>query len=102
MEAVGFTGGIWLFWKDDFNAHVIFNHKQFIHVYVSNANGLVSWITIVYRSPIPNIRKLLWHDLSEFTSTVKGLWLLGGEFHVILYPFKKKKGGFIRSSGVCH
>lgn len=32
VEAEGFSGGIWLLWRDQFDVEIIFNHKQFIHL----------------------------------------------------------------------
>ena len=31
VEAIGYSRGIWLLWRDLLDVEVVFNHKQFIH-----------------------------------------------------------------------
>ncbi|KAH9648695.1 reverse transcriptase domain-containing protein [Citrus sinensis] len=100
VEAMGFSGGIWLLWKEGLNVEIVMNHRQFIHFRVSNNSGLISSITAIYASPIPSVRKLLWSDLNELASFVQGPWLLGGDFNAILNA-SEKQGGSLRSNGVC-
>ena len=58
-SAEGFSGGIWILWRDIFDVEIVRNHTQFIHLRVSYNNQLVSWITAIYGSPITSIRKSL-------------------------------------------
>lgn len=92
VEAHGFSWGIWILWKDIFTIEVIFNHKQFIHFKVAKNNSLLSWITAVYESPIPCLQKQLWDNLESLAGMVRGPWLVGEDFHSILYASEKKKG----------
>ncbi|KAH9770764.1 putative ribonuclease H protein [Citrus sinensis] len=48
IEAVGFSGGIWLLWKDFITVEVALNHRQFVHFKIVSSNGLESWVTAVY------------------------------------------------------
>lgn len=32
IEAMGFSGGIWLLWNEGFHMEILVNHKQFIHL----------------------------------------------------------------------
>ena len=57
IEASGFSGGIWIFWRGYFEVEVLFNHKQFVHFKISKNNILESWITVVYASPNPILRR---------------------------------------------
>ena len=100
IEAEGFSGGIWLMWKDCFKVEVIINHKQFIHFSIANDMGFISWATAVYASPNKHIRNLLWKDLEAVARNVSGPWLLGGDFNTILHP-SERRGGSTRLSGVC-
>lgn len=43
IEAVGFSSGIWLLWKEGLHVEIVVNH---------NSYGLISWITVIYASPI--------------------------------------------------
>lgn len=100
VEALGFSGGIWILWKDLFTVEITFNHKQFIHFKVSENDSLLSWISVVYASPIPCLRKQLWDNLESLASMVRGPWIVGGDFNSMLFA-SEKKGGFARSTGVC-
>ena len=42
VEAEGFSGGIWILWRDIFDVEIVRNHTQFIHLWVSHNNQLVS------------------------------------------------------------
>lgn len=35
VEAIGFSGGIWLLWQSVIEVEVLLNHKQFIHFKIS-------------------------------------------------------------------
>ncbi|KAH9673090.1 reverse transcriptase domain-containing protein [Citrus sinensis] len=100
IEAEGFSGGIWLMWKDCVKVEVIINHKQFIHFRIANDIGFISWVTAVYASPNKHIRNLLWKDLEAVARNVPGPWLLGGDFNTILHP-SERRGGSTRLNGVC-
>lgn len=82
VEARGFSGGIWLLWKDKVNVEVLVNHRQFIHVRVCSTPGAVPCLfTAVYGSPTPTLREKLWEDLLQLPPLQ---WL--GSWLVILMP----------------
>ncbi|KAK9205957.1 hypothetical protein WN943_016228 [Citrus x changshan-huyou] len=56
IEAVGFSGGIWILWRDFITVEIVLNHKQFVHFKIIASNGLKSWVTAVYASPIPTVQ----------------------------------------------
>lgn len=64
VEAEGFSRGIWLLWTEDWNVDVLTNHRQFIHAKVRYKRGDEFLITMVYGSPTPSIRNMLWHNLN--------------------------------------
>lgn len=64
-------------------------------------NNFVSWLTTIYASLNPFTRKHLWVHLDKIAKTVQLLWLVGGDFNVILYA-SEKKGGSPNRSGVCN
>lgn len=57
VVAAGLLGGIWLLWKAGLDVTILINHKQYIHFQVSDTRGLNTWVTVVYASPIPFLRK---------------------------------------------
>ena len=100
VEAEGFSGGIWILWNNGYEVNIIWNHKQYIHFKVFENNSLISWVTAVYASPIPAVRKQLWHNLGEIANRTQEPWLVEGDFNTILYAFEKK-GGANKKSSVC-
>ena len=101
VEAVGFSGGIWLFWRNFIEVEVLLNHRQFIHFRICMNNVFVSWATTVYASANPMLRRQLWNHMDSLTISIQGPWLIGGDFNSILYALEKQ-GGVARSSGVCN
>lgn len=59
VEAVGFSGGIWLLWRSSIEVEVSINHRQFIHFKICRNKVFVSWVTAVYASPNPMLRRQL-------------------------------------------
>ncbi|KAH9727054.1 hypothetical protein KPL70_008506 [Citrus sinensis] len=100
VEAVGFSGGIWLLWRDQFHVEITFNHKQFIHLKLQHNNVLISWITVVYASPVSVIRRELWDHLNHLATITNDPWIVGGDFYSILFPEEKIRGSST-ASGVC-
>ena len=92
IEALGFSGGIWILWRDCFKVEVFYNHKQFVHFKILKNNNLQSWIATMYVSPNPNLRRQLWDHLDFLARSIHGLWLVGGDFNSILCAAKKKYG----------
>ena len=41
VEVVGFSGGIWLFWRNFIEVEVLLNHRQFIHFRICMNNVFV-------------------------------------------------------------
>ena len=91
VEAEGFAGGIWVLWKDFLQVEVVASHSQYVHLQISNNHSFLSWLTTIYASPHPNIRKHLWGELDKLAQTVYGPWIMGGDFNTILYDSEKKK-----------
>ncbi|KAH9707854.1 hypothetical protein KPL70_012694 [Citrus sinensis] len=100
VEAEGFSGGIWVLWKDIFQVEIVASHSQFVHLRISNNNNVLSWLTAIYASPNPGLRKYLWSELDNLAQTVYGPWILGGDFNTILYD-SEKKGGSPTGTGAC-
>ena len=92
IEAVGFSGGIWILWRDFITVKITLNHKQFVHFKIISSNGLESWVTAVYASPIPTVWRELWYHLANIASQMMDPWLVGGDFNAILCAHEKKGG----------
>ena len=83
VEANGFSGGIWLLWRDSVQVTVIANHSQFIHseVRLNSINAPPFILTVVYGFPHPTYRRFLWQDLQPFAPDPTTPWLLSGDFN---------------------
>ena len=57
VEAVGFSGGIWILWWNCVEVEVVINHRQFIHFKVCRNNIFVFCVTTVYASQNPMLRR---------------------------------------------
>lgn len=79
---------------------MVINHKQFIHFKVFKQNKFLSWVTAVYASPIPSLKKYIWDHLGRIANTMQDPWLVGEDFNSILYA-SEKRGGSSTRSGVC-
>ena len=100
VEAVGFSGGIWLLWQSSIEVVVLLNHRQFIHFKICMNKAFVSWGTAVYANPNPMLRRQLWKHMDSIATSIQGPWIIGGDFNSILYA-SEKQGGVTRNSGVC-
>ena len=58
LEATGFSGGIWIMWKDDLYVEVREIYKQYIYTYIKRDNVDMD-LTVVYASPTPSYRQWL-------------------------------------------
>ena len=59
VEAMGFSGGIWVFWKDDLLADIVKTHPQFVHMKIYAQGKPPRLISVIYGSPTPSLRKSL-------------------------------------------
>lgn len=65
MEAIGFSGGIWVFWNTSVGViSILSTHPQFMHYQVDRQGG-GSWCLIaMYDSPKDHLRHKLFLGLS--------------------------------------
>ncbi|XP_074287844.1 uncharacterized protein LOC141612999 [Silene latifolia] len=82
VDANGFSGGIWLYWKSEFvTVKPVKEHSQYITIEVSR-NGEMPWFfSAVYASPNPSNRVELWTELEQYARINNHPWLLAGDFN---------------------
>ena len=82
IDAQGFLGGIWLFWKTSIvDLQLVHFDTQYVIMEV-NQGSTGSWaLTVIYASPNKTLRQSLWTDLNEFGNTCNKSWLLAGDFN---------------------
>ncbi|KAK9689271.1 hypothetical protein RND81_09G048000 [Saponaria officinalis] len=82
VDAVGFSGGIWLYWRLELvNVTPVTHHSQYITIEVARL-GETPWLfSAVYASPNPSNRVALWSELERFARNNNHPWLVAGDFN---------------------
>ena len=84
MEALGYSGGIWLLWKDHLDVSIFKTHPQFIHMKISG-HGMEDWFfTVVYGSSNYALRKYLCRYLNQDYLQLDEPWLIVGNFNSVI------------------
>ena len=102
IEALGYSGDIWLFWKEKLSIHILKTHPQFVHLKVQNQGGQPWLLTIVYGNPNPSLRGILWKDLNKLKLNLNAPWISAGDFNAITSAEETSNQGkldFRRCSG---
>lgn len=86
VEALGFSGGIWILWKDRIKLDILRTNPQFIFMQVQDHKGERWLFTVVYGSPSHSLRKNLWKNLRQEEININGPWLVAGDFNAVTSP----------------
>ncbi|KAK8684010.1 hypothetical protein V6N13_040047 [Hibiscus sabdariffa] len=82
VEAVGFSGGIWLAWYETVKIDILQNHFQYIYCRISSTRDNRSTLTtLVYASPNSQKRKALWLELNKLAYSIRSPWFIVGDFN---------------------
>ncbi|XP_031124389.1 uncharacterized protein LOC116027103 [Ipomoea triloba] len=84
VEAVGFSGGIWVFWNNSLHISVIRTYPQFVLLQGQEANQEAWHYAVVYRSLTHNLRRRLWSELSLAKHGITGAWMVAGDFNSVV------------------
>ncbi|KAL4323711.1 hypothetical protein GQ457_11G030340 [Hibiscus cannabinus] len=100
VEADGFSGGIWVLWKQSVRVDVLAVSNQFVHARCwDNRTSRSFFVTFVYASPNRQKRNGLWHSLDALRPINDMAWVLGGDFNAITSS-SEHMGGSCRGDGV--
>ncbi|KAK8615028.1 hypothetical protein V6N13_068814 [Hibiscus sabdariffa] len=93
VEANGFSGGLWLCWRDTVIVKPLLHHFQFLHCEVlCKASGTRILVTLIYASPSYTLRKSLWPHLHNLATSITHPWFLMGDFNSTLDASERKGG----------
>ncbi|XP_021738161.1 uncharacterized protein LOC110704651 [Chenopodium quinoa] len=82
VEAQGFSGGIWLFWRREQVSVTLFDENTQHMTVINKKNGDDPWLfSAIYASPSSSLRRELWQQLENIRRNYSGPWLLGGNFN---------------------
>ncbi|KAG8634680.1 hypothetical protein MANES_17G070550v8 [Manihot esculenta] len=85
VEAVGFSGGIWLLWSEDgFRIELVVTDPQFITVAINFSTGEKWLFSVVYASPDIYLRRKFWQSLSGENSLSISKWIVAGDFNSVV------------------
>lgn len=83
MEAVGFSGGLWIFWKENLEVNITTTHPQFVLMSINHC-GKTKWsMAFVYGSPSATLRRRLWTDLTTSRNNINPAWMVMGDFNAV-------------------
>lgn len=83
VEAVGFSGGIWIHWNTAVNVAILKTHPQFILLQVDDKRTHPWILAVVYGSPNRMLRKKLFTDLSLQELGLQHQCLAIGDFNSV-------------------
>ncbi|RYQ83276.1 hypothetical protein Ahy_B10g101925 [Arachis hypogaea] len=84
-ETKGFSGGIWILWKDlDLSIN-------YIHIEVKQSNKDSWLLTTIYTSPQEANGRVLWTELKAMAQNIKEEWLMVEDYNEIADLLEKKK-----------
>ncbi|XP_019152396.1 PREDICTED: uncharacterized protein LOC109149189 [Ipomoea nil] len=83
VEAVGFSGGIWLLWNNNLKVEIIATNPQFILTRIGEENRNIGLVSFVYGSPSQSYRNKLWEGLSNDRFSMRESWLSVGDYNAV-------------------
>nr|GMD60615.1 uncharacterized protein LOC109160503 [Ipomoea batatas] len=84
VEAVGMSGGIWVFWNDSLKAKVLRTNPQFILMEIENVDNTKWNMALVYESPNLALRRKLWNALNTTECNIMVPWMAMGDFNAVM------------------
>ncbi|XP_019199070.1 PREDICTED: uncharacterized protein LOC109192823 [Ipomoea nil] len=83
VEAVGFSGGIWILWKNYISIEIIRTNPQYISVQVNDCE-MGPWVlSLVYGSPCQSLKRKMFAELSHQNLDPQPSWLAVGDFNAV-------------------
>ncbi|XP_058778740.1 uncharacterized protein LOC131652797 [Vicia villosa] len=97
----GFAGGIAMAWKSGaMDVFILENNDQYIHSRIKMEDSSQWFFTAIYARPHENSKKKLWDALKDISNTMRGPWMMAGDFNDIAYV-SEKRGGVVPSFSKC-
>ena len=84
MEAIRFSGGIWIFWRDSVLINIVHTRPQFVLMLVMNDKMSPWFFFMVYGSPDCGLRRKLWEALDLTSLGTEGAWLSAGDYNSVM------------------
>ena len=91
VEPLGLSGGLALFFMDEFQVNVLFSNNRMIDI-EAVIDGIKVYMTFVYGDPVLERRDQVWERLTRFSTTRTGPWFLIRDFNEITCHNEKEGG----------
>ncbi|CAN1846263.1 Transposon TX1 uncharacterized 149 kDa protein [Linum perenne] len=99
VDAVGYVGGIWAFWREHEEQVTVLEHStQLLHLKCVEGTAALVFISGVYGSPQPLTRTELWEYIRTLHQAISGPWLLCGDFNSIRCMDDRLGGAYFNAS----
>ncbi|CAA7036116.1 unnamed protein product [Microthlaspi erraticum] len=95
VEPVGLSGGLAVFWKNNFEVEVISMNNRIIDMRIK-MGSLSFFLSCVYGDPIKARRREVWENLASIGLARDEAWVLVGDFNELMNN-SEKMGGPLRS-----
>lgn len=90
VDAVGFAGEIWCFWKRNIVSMEVISTSKYCVVLKVNPRSPNPWLlTVVYGSPYDRFRDELWAKLRAIRNHNELPWCVLGDFNAVLHSHEK-------------
>ncbi|KAL2899374.1 hypothetical protein RDABS01_024456 [Bienertia sinuspersici] len=90
VDAHGFSGGIWTYWKPELVTVSLIDHSSQYITHLITRQGDEPWFyTAIYASPDPSKRVELWKELSDFAKNNNKPWMLAGDFNETRFGWER-------------
>ncbi|CAA7014751.1 unnamed protein product [Microthlaspi erraticum] len=97
VEPIGASGGLALFYNNEYDVKIEFSNKRIIDVKASY-EGKVVFMSFVYGDPVVKLRDLVWERITRIGTTRTDPWFLIGDFNEITRNHEKQGGPLRQAS----
>ena len=94
VDPIGCSGGLALFYNNDFNVTIIYASNRLIDIEAVYKNKII-YLSFIYGDPVPKNREQVWERLTRIGLTRNAPWFLIGDFNE-LTGNHEKRGGKLR------
>ncbi|KAF9598420.1 hypothetical protein IFM89_027853 [Coptis chinensis] len=88
----GLSGGLWCFWDENLDVQIAWSDSWIVHTVVNDFQGNFWYLSCIYGSPTPSIRREQWKILPSLLPPSNILWLCIGDFNDVSSNSEKRGG----------
>lgn len=90
VDAEGFAGGIWVFWKSELvSVGPVQRSNQHLTFEITKVGDTPWYFSVIYANPDPAKKHQLWQTLKNFAESHNKPWLLSGDFNDTRFSWER-------------